>query len=105
MINLVGNESVLPETMISKTYQHRIVRLNGAETPQAKYQLQVAAIAPGGKLLYRAQWQFQTLKGLRRFLQKHFPDSPVLQETAGVRMQFFVAAAADRAIAASPAFT
>lgn len=66
--------------MTAPYYQHQIICWNGDRQPAAKYQLQVMVIDASGRPQHHANWHFQTFKGLKGFLQKHFPDSDLLHQ-------------------------
>ncbi len=63
--------------MKSPTYCHTI-RFRGSAHPMGRYQLQISEVSWNGQPLYRAQWDFPTLRTLLTFLQRHFPDSQAL---------------------------
>ena len=65
---------------MSHNYQHRIVRLTGAKQQVGTYQLHISQVGQPGQSTHRAQWNFQTFKGLLTFLRKHFPDSELLHQ-------------------------
>jgi len=75
--------------MSPKHFQHQIVRLNGANQPLGKYQLKISSLDANGEP-QRAQWNFQTFKGLLKFVQKHFPDSDLLEQASNLYIQFRV---------------
>lgn len=68
-------------------YRHQIIRLNGSTLQTAKYQLEICRINANGSPLQRAQWNFQTFRGLISFLQRHFPDSEILQQASNFYIQ------------------
>ncbi len=59
------------------TYCH-MIQFRGSAHPQGRYLLQILEVGSNGKPQYRAQWKFETLRQVREFLQKYFPDSQAL---------------------------
>lgn len=55
-------------------YRHSL-QFRGSSNPKARYQLQICQLGPSGQILYRAQWDFPTLRHAARFLNKYFPQS------------------------------
>lgn len=76
--------------MTSYTYRHQVVRWNGTSQQAAKYQLQVISLGHAGQPIHRANWNFETFRGLLNFLKKHFPDSDLLNQTVISAVQFQV---------------
>lgn len=73
--------------MTSHSYRHSIQFRSGAH-PNAKYQLKISEINNYGQLVYRAQWDFPTLKTLLIFLKKHFPHSQALDASINQPISF-----------------
>jgi len=77
--------------MPPQNYRHQIIRLNGADPQAAKYQLQMFELGQQRQPRYRAQWSFQTYKGLLAFLKTYFPSSSLLQQETKQPIQFLLA--------------
>lgn len=60
--------------MAPQDYRHQIIRWNGSYDQLSRYQLRIVAIDQDGQPLHRAEWNFETIRGLLSFLQRHFPD-------------------------------
>lgn len=58
-------------------YQHQIVRWNRSGDRRARYRLQIVEVATGSSPIHRAQWDFETFRGLLTFLSKYFPEIDV----------------------------
>ncbi|XGV98635.1 MAG: hypothetical protein ACAF41_06785 [Leptolyngbya sp. BL-A-14] len=80
--------------MVAQRYQHCILRLNGTSQINGKYRLQIAEVTSSGQPVSRAQWHFQTLKGLLSFIERHFPASS--HEDISRHLRFQVVQATDR---------
>lgn len=76
--------------MSSSHYRHQIIRWNGAIPQTRRYQLQVFELGEYGQPMHRAQWSFETFRGLLNFLGKHFPDSALLSEAGTPSIEFRV---------------
>lgn len=55
-------------------FQHQIICLPVSDSQQGKYRLQIMQLAADGTTRSYAGWRFQTLRGVRQFLQRHFPE-------------------------------
>ncbi len=75
-------------TMPPKCFQYQIVALNASVHQRNRYQLQITELNQYGYPLQRAQWQFQTLRGLLAFLEKHFPNSTLQNPKEKLCIQF-----------------
>lgn len=73
--------------MTSHSYRHSIRFRSGAHS-DAKYQLQISELNNNGQLIYRAQWDFPTLRNLLLFLKKHFPHSQALDTSMSQPISF-----------------
>jgi len=71
-INFWFLKSVSP--MKPHQYRHQIFRWKTANDPIARYRLHIEAIALSGESIHRAQWEFETFRGLLTFLNRHFPE-------------------------------
>lgn len=75
-----ADRNMTPTTSVN--YRHQIIRWNGSCHQAAKYQLQVIELCESGKTTHRANWNFETFRGLMTFVEKHFPDCDVLNQAA-----------------------
>ncbi|NJP09317.1 MAG: hypothetical protein HC866_07365 [Leptolyngbyaceae cyanobacterium RU_5_1] len=64
------------------------IRFRGGENYQCRYQLQISEVGQDGRSLYRAQWDFPTLKNLLTFLKRYFPNSQALTPTNQLSLGF-----------------
>ena len=77
--------------MAPQSYRHQIIRWNGDRQQLGKYQLQIIAIDHDGNPLHRAEWNFETFRGLLTFLKTYFPDSDYLEKINRLPIQFRLA--------------
>lgn len=81
--------------MVPNNYRHQIIRWNGNTEQPCKYQLKVAEVIQNGQTVYRASWTFSTLRGLIKFVSKHFPESDLLDQIDYSTIQFKTSPAGD----------
>jgi hypothetical protein len=64
-------------------YHHQIVRWSCSGDRPIRYRFQIIDTATGSSPISRAQWDFETFRGLLDFLEKYFPEIDI----AGIPFQ------------------